>query len=85
MQELIAATAVVGVPLAVLAAIAALAVRARRRGTGTGVLSVFEEMWQPAARRMGVEVVAQEERAAPAPLPGDPPDLDLRRNLPGLG
>lgn len=75
MPEPVAAVAVVAVPLALLAAIAALAVRARRRGTGSGVLSVFEEMWDPAARRTGVEVVAQQELAAPAPLPGDPPDL----------
>jgi hypothetical protein len=74
-QELIAALAGIGVPVAILVGFAVVATRARRRGTGGGLLGVFEQMWDPAAHRMGQETVAQEERPAPAPLPGDPPRL----------
>jgi len=75
MQELIAAVLVVAVPAAIAGGFAVLAVRARRRGTSGGLLGVFEQMWDPAAHQRGQEVIAQEERTAPAPLPGDPPHL----------
>ena len=75
MQELIAAVMVVAVPVAIAGGFAAAATRARRRGTSGGLLGVFEQMWDPAAHRQGQEIIAQDERTAPAPLPGDPPDL----------
>ncbi|MGI5127038.1 hypothetical protein ACQEVB_09525 [Pseudonocardia sp. CA-107938] len=75
MQELIAAVAVIGIPLVIAGGFAVLATRARRRGTSGGLMGVFEQMWDPAAHRMGEDTVAREERTAPAPLPGDPPRL----------
>jgi hypothetical protein len=55
----------------VLVGLPRLAARARRGGTGGGVLGPFEEMWHPAAHRARVEVQVQDERTD-APLPGDP-------------
>ncbi|HEY0639435.1 MAG TPA: hypothetical protein VGD67_17450 [Pseudonocardiaceae bacterium] len=48
-----------------------LAARARRRRAGA-VLSAIDEIFNPASHRTHVEVHAQYERHAPAPLPGDP-------------
>jgi hypothetical protein len=32
----------------------------------------FDEIWHPAAQRARTEIQIQDERAAPAPFPGDP-------------
>lgn len=71
MPDLLSALAVLGFFAAVLAPLAWIRNRARTRGTGDGVMGVFEEMWHPAAARALRETRHQEERPAPAPLPGD--------------
>ncbi len=75
MQELITAVMAVAVPAVIAGGFAAVTVRARRRGTTGGLMSVFEQMYDPAAHRMGQETIAREERTVAAPLPGDPPTL----------
>ena len=71
MSDLVWAVAVLGFLAAVLAPLAWIRARARRRGTGDGYFGVFEEMWHPAAARALKETRHQEERPAPSPLPGD--------------
>jgi hypothetical protein len=73
------ATAVtVLVVLAILAAVLGglpwLAARARRRGIGGSPLTSFDEIWHPAAHQARIQVEVQDQRVAPAPSPGDPPD-----------
>ena len=49
-----------------------LAKRARRRGIASSAVSVFDEIWHPAAYQPQQEVRAQQERQAPSRAPGDP-------------
>jgi hypothetical protein len=56
-----------------LAVFAWFAVRARRRGSGHSLMAPFEDMWDPSSHRTHVEIQAQDDRRAQAPLPGDPP------------
>jgi hypothetical protein len=64
---------VVGALVLVPAGWAWLGARARRRGIGGSVMAPLEEVWDPGAHRVHVEIQAQAEHAAPAPAPGDPP------------
>lgn len=53
-----------------------LASRVRRRGTGSGVLAPFQDIWDPTVHREQLRNQAQLERKAPAPSPDDPPWAD---------
>ena len=60
---------------AYLGGFARLAILARRRGSGHSLMAPFEDIWDPGAHRTHIEIQVQEDRNAPAPAPGDPPDL----------
>jgi hypothetical protein len=77
-SEVVLALEVLGVLLLVPAGYAWLGARARRRGIGGSVMAPFEEIWDPGAHATHVELQVQAERAAPAPAPGDPPDVAAR-------
>ena len=53
------------------------AARARRRRAGSaamsGAMSVFDEIWHPAAHEPQIEIQQAYEREAPAPSPEDKP------------
>jgi hypothetical protein len=70
-SDLVWALVVLAFFAAALAPLAWIRNRARRRGLGDGMMSVFEEMWHPGAARALRETRHQDERPAPAPLPGD--------------
>ncbi|MGW5673180.1 hypothetical protein [Micromonospora sp. NPDC003776] len=67
MAELAAILLVVGVLAAVLAALAWLGSRVRRRGVGGDVMGPFDEIWHPAAHRFRAEIEVHEERVVPLP------------------
>jgi hypothetical protein len=69
--EVVGVVAVLAPFAVVLLGLPRLAARARRGGTGDGVLGPFEELWHPAAHRARVETQVQEERTD-APRPDDP-------------
>jgi hypothetical protein len=73
MSQLVAALLVVGLFAGVLVGLVVLSRRARRRGVGGGLMGVFDELYHPMAHQTQAEVRHQEERPAPAPLPGDRP------------
>jgi hypothetical protein len=50
-----------------------LASRVRRHGIGGGVLSPFQDMYDPAAYRSQLETQIVHERKAPSPSADDPP------------
>lgn len=60
----------------VVLGLARLAVRARRNGVsgvGSSSMTIVDEIFHPIAQESHQEIRAQEERAAPRVLPGDPP------------
>src|SRR3954447_22862439 len=69
------AVEVVSALILVPAGYAWLGARARRRGIGGSVMAPFEEIWDPGVHSTHLEIQVQAGRAAPAPAPGDPPDL----------
>ena len=71
MSEVVALLLVVALFGAVLGGLTRIAIRARRRGCSGSLMGPFEEIWHPAAHRARIESQTQEERPAPAPLPGD--------------
>jgi hypothetical protein len=71
MAELAAVLLVVGVLAAVLALLAWLGSRVRRRGVGGDVMGPFDEIWHPAAHRFRAEIEVHEERVLPLPSAGD--------------
>ena len=73
MEHLLAALVLAAVFGGVPAVLALLARRVRRRGAAGGysLMGPFDEVWHPAALDARLDVVAQEERPAPAPSPGD--------------
>ena len=71
MGELVGAVVTLGIFAVVLGPLVRIRARVRKRGLGDGMLGVFEQMWHPAAARAQRETRHQEERPAPAPLPGD--------------
>lgn len=73
MAELAAVLLVVGVLAAVLALLAWLGSRVRRRGVGGDVMGPFDEIWHPAAHRFRAEIEVHEERVLPLPSAGDRP------------
>lgn len=50
-----------------------IAYRVRTRGIGGGILSPFQDIWDPTVHREQADFQVQLEREAPAPAPGDPP------------
>jgi len=72
MDEVLPLVMVVAVFGMILGGLAWLAAHVRRRGGGDSLMGPFEEIWHPAARRARIEIQVLDERAAPAPSPGDP-------------
>ncbi|HEY8612999.1 MAG TPA: hypothetical protein VIL69_17145 [Roseomonas sp.] len=76
-ELLLVAGVVVGVAL-VLLGLAALARRARRRGTAgsaiAGAMAAYDEGFHGTAHDSYVELQADADRTVPAPAPGDPED-----------
>ncbi|MCH6167806.1 hypothetical protein [Pseudonocardia alaniniphila] len=71
MDGLVAPLMTLGIFGVVLAGLAWIASRVRRRGGGGSLMGPFDEIWHPAAHRARIETEVQEERPAPIPLPGD--------------
>jgi hypothetical protein len=71
MIGIVAPIVVVALFGAILGGLTWIAARAQRRGGGASLMGPFEEIWQPAAHRARLETQVQNERPAPAPLPGD--------------
>ena len=73
MTEVLPVIAVVGGLAGVLAGLALLAARARRRGTAgsaiAGAMAAYDEAFHGTAHDSYVEVQAQAERTAPIPSP----------------
>ncbi|WP_460864857.1 hypothetical protein [Rhodococcus aerolatus] len=72
MADTVGLVVLVGSVLLVLGGLPWLA-RRGRGGGGYTIMGPFDEMWHPAAVEARLEVLAQDERPAPAPSPGDPP------------
>lgn len=53
-------------------ALVKLAARAKRRGIASPIVSVFDEIWHPAAHEPQHEIRVQHERIAPTLRPDDP-------------
>jgi hypothetical protein len=73
MGAVLAFLTVYGGLAAIVGGLGWVAVRARRRGVGAGVMGVFDEIWHPAAQRYRVEIQVQAERMVPMPSPEDKP------------
>ncbi|MFI5836424.1 hypothetical protein ACIA5A_22380 [Micromonospora sp. NPDC051300] len=72
MGEVVAILLVAGCLAGVLALLAWLAARVRRRGVGDNVMGPFEEIWHPGAHRFHAEIKVYEERVVPLPSAADP-------------
>ncbi|MEO7126776.1 MAG: hypothetical protein ABI382_13215 [Nakamurella sp.] len=74
MSETLAIVLVVVIFGLTLSGLPWLSSRVRRRGISGGysIMGPFEEIWHPIALVAHVEIQAQDERRAPAPLPGNP-------------
>ncbi|MFT4219537.1 MAG: hypothetical protein QM611_03335 [Microbacterium sp.] len=48
-------------------------VEEKYRGSGGGLVGVFDAVWSPSAHEAGMERDRQAASTAPAPSPGDPP------------
>jgi hypothetical protein len=56
---------------AVMAGLAWLAARVRRRGIGDAVMGPFDEIWHPAGHQTRLEIRVQDERVPPRTSPSD--------------
>ncbi|MEV0468248.1 hypothetical protein AB0I30_32125 [Nocardia tengchongensis] len=79
-MEDVVAFAIAIAPIALVAgAFGLVVVRARRKRLGGSIVGPFQEMWDPGARRIQIEVETRAEDAVPAPSPDDPLVLHDRR------
>jgi len=72
--DLLPAIAIMAGFAAIMAGLVWLTHRSRGRRVGSSVAGPFEEIWHPAAHRARIDIEIQDERTAPVPSPGDPPD-----------
>ena len=73
MSEVVLLVAILAALLFVPVGFALLGRRARRRGIGGSLLAPLEEIFDPRAHAVHVEVQQQAEGRGPVPAPGDPP------------
>jgi hypothetical protein len=74
MTDLLRTSAILAGFASTLAGLAWSTHRGRGRRVGSSVAGPFEEIWHPGAHRARIGIEIQDERRAPIPSPGDPPD-----------
>jgi hypothetical protein len=70
-ESILAFLAVAGGFAAVLAAVAWLGIRVRRRGIGGGLMGPLDEIYNPSAHQARLDLRTHEERMVPLPSPDD--------------
>jgi hypothetical protein len=65
MGEMLAVLAVLGGFVMIMAVLAGLAVRIRRRGGGGGLMDPVDEVFNPSAHRLRQEIAIHEQRMMP--------------------
>jgi hypothetical protein len=70
-EDLLAFLVVAGGFATILAVVAWLGIRIRRRGIGGGLMGPIDEIYNPGAHRARLDIQTHEERMVPMPSPDD--------------